>query len=100
MLTKRIKTNITLNGNNIEYKSNRDKDKNLSPKEYLDTIKLYLSNIIKNRKKQKIQLTRQINFTSSEDLKETPIVHTKSDNIKTMMGSEKNDNIEEILKSL
>ena len=51
MLTKRIKTNITLNGNNIEYKINRDKDKNLSPKEYLDTIKLYLSNIIKNRKK-------------------------------------------------
>ena len=42
----------------------------------------------------------QINFTSSEDLKETRIVHTKSDNIKNMMGSEKNDNIEEILKSL
>ena len=51
MFTKRIKTNITLNGNNIEYKSNRDKDKNLSPKEYLDTIKLYLSNIIKESQK-------------------------------------------------
>ena len=51
MLTKRIKTHITFNGNYIEYKSNRNKDKNLSPKEYLDTIKLYLSNIINNRKK-------------------------------------------------
>ena len=51
MLTKRIKTHITFNGNYIEYKSNRNKDKNLSPKEYLDMIKLYLSNIINNRKK-------------------------------------------------
>ena len=37
----------------------------------------------------------QISFTSSEDLKETRIVNTKSDNIKTMLGSEKNDSIEE-----
>ena len=38
--------------------------------------------------KWKIQLTMQINFISSKDSGETCPWHTKSDNIKIMMGSE------------
>ena len=38
--------------------------------------------------KWKIQLTMQINFISSNDSEETCPWHTKSDNIKIMMGSE------------
>ena len=36
--------------NYLEYKSKADKDKNLSPIEYLDMIRPYLSNIINNHK--------------------------------------------------
>ena len=38
----------------IEYESKGHKDKNLSPKEYLDLIRPYLSNIINNHKTPKI----------------------------------------------
>ena len=96
---KTIKTKSTLYGNYIKYESKRDKDKNLSPKEYFDAIKPYSSSIINNHKSQfgewKIQLTMKINFISPE---ETCTMHTKSDKIKVMMGSETNDNIEQRLK--
>ena len=63
-------------------------------------IKLYLSNIINNHKTQfgecKIQLTMEINFISPE---ETGTMHTRSDNIKIMMGSETNDIIERLRQS-
>ena len=89
---KPVKTKSILNDNYIEYESKRDKDKNLSPKPYS-------SSIINNHKSQfgewKIQLTMKINFISPE---ETCTMHTKSDKIKVMMGSETNDNIEQRLK--
>ena len=94
-----IKTNSSFNSNYIKYVSNRDKDKNLSPKEYLAMIKPYLSDIINEHKKWKIWLTMQIKFISSKDLRKTCIM-TKSDNIKIMMGSETNDIIEKLLESL
>ena len=40
---KPIKTKSALNNNYIEYESNGNKVKNLSPKEYLDIIRIYLS---------------------------------------------------------
>ena len=49
--------------NYIEYKSNGDKDKTLSIKDYLDEIKTYLSDIINDHKIQgewKIHLTMAI----------------------------------------
>ena len=94
----------------MEYESNGDKDKNLSPKNYLDTIRPYLSDIInyhktpKNLKvhssnevfdfetqygEWKIQLTMSINFISSKDSDETRNMHTKSNNTEIMMGSQK-----------
>ena len=42
----------------------------------------------------------RINFISSKDLRETCTMHTSSDNIKIMMGSEANDITEELCESL
>ena len=75
------------NSSYIQYESKGDKRKNLSIKEYLNTIKLYLSDIIDDHKthglaryhsgnktwveetfsKWEIQLTMSINFISSKD---------------------------------
>ena len=100
IITKPIKTNSAFNGNYIKYKSNGDEDKNLSQKAYLDMIKQYLSDIINNHKKWKIQLIMRISFISSKDLRETCTMQTKIDNIKIMMGSETYDIIEELFKFL
>ena len=45
-----IRTKSAFNGNYIEYEGKKDKDKNLSPKEYLDMIRPYLSNIVNDHK--------------------------------------------------
>ena len=79
-------------------------------------IRPYLSDIINDHKtpknlrvhssnetqfgEWKIQLTMSINFISSEDSDEIRNMHTKSDNIEIIMGSETNDIIEELLESL
>ena len=101
-----IRTKSAFNGNYIEYESKGAK--NLSPKEYLDMIRPYLSDIINNHKtpknlrvhssnevidyetqfgEWKIQLTMSINFISSKDSDETRNLHTKSNNIEVMMGN-------------
>ena len=90
-------------------------------KEYFNIIRPYLNNIIndhetpKNLKvhssnevfdyktqfgEWKIQLTMPINFISSKDSDETCNVHTKSNNIEIMMGSQTNYIIEELFESL
>ena len=48
-----IRTKSAFNGNYIRYESKRDKDKKLSPKEYLDMIKPCLSDIINDHKTPK-----------------------------------------------
>ena len=48
----------------------------------------------------KIQLTMSINFISSKDSDETCNMHTKSDIIEIIMGSETNNIIEELCESL
>ena len=96
---KPIKTNSSFKGNYIRYKSNRYKDKNFSPKKYLNMIKPYSSDITNDHKTQKVQLTMAINFISSKDLRKTCTM-TKSDNIKIMMGSETNDIIEKLFETL
>ena len=60
------------------------KKKNLSPKDYLNVIRPYLSDMINNHKTQserKIQLTMQINLIISKDFEETHAMHNKSHNI-------------------
>ena len=77
-----------------------DKDKNLSIREHLDMVDLilaYLRDIInyhKTKGEWKIHLAIAIEFISSKDFKETQIMHSKSDNIAIIMGSETNEIIE------
>ena len=98
---KPIKTKSAFDGNYIEYESKGGKDKNLSPKEYLDMIRPYLRDMIndhKTRREWKIQLTMRINFISLENSKETRTMYTKSLDIEIMMGSETDDIIEVLHK--
>ena len=117
---KPIITNGAFNNNYIQYESKGDKDKILTPSEYLDMIRPYLSDIINDHKTQgewrihsgntitehktqgewKIHLTMAINFISSEDSDETRTMHTKSRNVEIMMGSETDEIIKELFKSI
>ena len=88
----------------MEYESIGDKEKILSIKEYLNMIRLYLSEIINDHKNQgewKIQVTTiAINFFRSKDSEETLTMNTKSDNIETVMGNKTDEIIEELFESL
>ena len=108
---------ITTRGafNNKYIQSNADKGKNLSIKKYLNMIKPYLSDIINDHKTQgklrihsgnkiiehktqselKIELTVAINFISSKHFDETRTIHTKSNNVEIMTGSETDQIIDE-----
>ena len=67
-------------------------------------MKVYSCNKVINYKisgEWKIQLTMKINFVSSkDDFDETRTMHTKSDNVHILMGSEKDEIIEKLFKSL
>ena len=121
---KTIKTTNGFDNKNsyIEYESKGDKNKNLSPKKYLDMIRPYLSDIINDQKTHevwkvhsanktidykttlgewKIQLSMKVNFVSSkDDSDEIHKMHTKSHNVEIMMGSETDEIIEELFESL
>ena len=89
--------------NYIEYKSNGDKGKTLSIKDYLDDIKPYLSDIINDHKTQgewKIHLTMEINFFSFKDSEEICTMHSKSDNIEILIGNETDEVIKDLFDSL
>ena len=88
-ITNQSKTKSIFNGNYIEYQSKGEKDKNLSPKEYLDIISPYLSDMINDHKTQsewKIQLTVQMTFILHKDSEETRTMYTKSCNIDIFLG--------------
>ena len=53
----------------------------------------------KTHSEWKIQLTMGIDFISSKDSDETRTMHTKSNNVEIMMGSETDEVIEELFKS-
>ena len=99
---KAITVNTAFNNNYIQYESKEDKDKTIS--EYLDVIRPYLVDMINDHKNQsewKIQLTTAINFISSKpNSDETRIIHTKSNNIEIMIGSNTDEVIEDLLKAL
>ena len=63
--------------NYIEYESNRDRNKTLSVQEYPIETRTYMKYIIIDLKKSdtwKVQLTVAINFISSEDNDEEPVM--------------------------
>ena len=117
---QQIITDGAFNNNYIQYESKENKDKILTPNEYLDMIRLYLSDIINDHKTQgewkihsdntitehktqgewKIHLAMVINFISSKDSDETHTMHAKTNNVEIMMGSETNEIIEELFKSI
>ena len=65
-------------------------------------IRPYLSGTIDDYKTQggwKVHLTMAINFFSSKDSEETRTMYSKNDNIEVMMGSERDEIIEELFDS-
>ena len=88
-------------------------------RKYLDMIMPYLSDIINSHEthglvryhsydktyleetysKWKIQLTMTINFISFKDSDETRTMHTKSNNVEIMIGSETGEIIEDLFES-
>ena len=117
---KPIITNGAFNNNYIQYESKGNKDKILTPSEYLDMVRPYLSDMINDPKIQgecrihsgntitehktqgecKIHLTMAINFISSKDSDETRTMNTKSNNVEIMVGTETNEIIKELFKSI
>ena len=90
------------NNNYIQYGS--EGDKILTVEEYLALIELYLRELINDYKSKgewKIQVTAQINFISlKSDSDETRVMHTKNDNEEFMNGSDTDEIIKELFKSL
>ena len=102
-----IKSSNSFSTNYIKYNSNGDKDKTILFKEYLDKIKPYLSNMIDNSMTQgewKIQLIifllKILKCFCSKDSEETRTMHTKSDNIETMIENETEEIIGELFQYL
>ena len=107
---KPIIAKSAFDGSYIQYESKGDKGRNLSIKKYLNIIKPYIIDRINEHKTHglvryhscnkseleetssewKIQLTMAINFISSKDSDETRTMHTKSNNVEIMIGSETN----------
>ena len=77
--------------NYIEYKSNSDRNRTLSVEEYLHKIRPYLKDITNSLIKcdtLKIQLTAANNFISSTDNDEERVMHSKGDNMETIINDE------------
>ena len=90
------------NNNYLEYGS--DGNNSLSFTEYLDLIKPYLEDLInekKNKGEWKLQLTAKISFVSLKpNSDETCLMHTRNTAAEFMNGSETEEIIESLYKSL
>ena len=116
---KPIIAKSAFDGSYIQYESNGDKGKNLLIKKYLSIIKPYLIDIVNEHKthglvrhhsgnkswleetcsKWKIQLAMAINFISSKVSGVTRTMHTKSNKVQIMIGSETDEIIKDIFVS-
>ena len=89
----------TFDGSYVLYASNGDKDGLLYIFEYFQKIKPYLRDLIdfyNTKRDWKTQLSMQISFNSYTD-NNVEIMHSKSDNAKTMWGVDANDTIQELI---
>ena len=94
---KEIKS--AFDGSYMLYESRGDKDAKLALYEYFDKIKPHLKDMIDNYKAKgewKIQVSMAVIFISFTDANETRDMHTKSDNVTTMIGFETDDAINEL----
>ena len=89
-------------GNYVLYESRGDKDGKLALYEYFDKIKPYLKDMIddyKSKGEWKIQITMRIIFIFFIDKNETQVMHTKSDNVEIMNGTNTSDAINKLINS-
>ena len=88
--------------NYVLYESRGDKDGKLSLYEYFDNIKHHLKDMIdyyKSKGEWKIQITMRIIFFSFIDKNQTQLMHTKSDNVEIMNGTDTNGAINKLINS-
>ena len=87
--------------NNLEYKSNSDRNKTQLVAEYLEKIRPYLKDIINDLKNNwKIQLTITISFISSkDDNHKQHVINSKSDNIEFVISNKTDEIIEKLFFS-
>ena len=86
--------------NYIEYISEGDNNKNLSPEEYLEIIRPYLNDLINHHKASgecKIQLVILNRCISSKNYEETRDMYFASKNIEIFMGSNTDEVIDRLL---
>ena len=84
------------------YESRGDEDAKLALYEYFEKIKPYLKDVIddyKSKGEWKIQIIMGIIFVSFIDKNETEVMHTNSDNIEIMIGTDTSDTINELIDS-
>ena len=105
--------------NYIEYKSKGDRYENLSPKEYLDVIRPYLTDLINEHKptaelnntnnsnnekndraEWKIQLVMQNNFISDKDFEDTCTIYSASKPVEIFMGSDTENIIDTLFNTI
>ena len=89
-------------GNYVLYESRGDKDANLALYNYFDKIKPHLKDMIddyKSKGEWKIQITMRIIFVSFIDKNETQVMHTKSDNVEIMNGTDTSDAVNKLINS-
>ena len=87
-------------GSYMLYESRGDKDAKLALYEYFDKIKPYLKDMIddcKSKGEWKIQIKMRIIFISFIDKTETQVMHTKSDNVEIMNGTDTSDAINKLI---
>ena len=89
-------------GSYMSYESRGDKDAKLALYEYFDKSKPYLKDMIdyyKSKGEWKIQIAMRIIFISFIDKNENQVMHTKSDNVEIMNGTNTSDAINELVGS-
>ena len=92
----------TFDGNYVLYESRGDKDGKLALYKYFVKIKSHLKDMIdyyKSKGEWKIQITMRIIFISFIDKNETQVMHTKSDNVEIMNGTDTSDAINKLINS-
>ena len=89
--------------NYIEYISEGDNNKNLSPEEYLEIIRPYLNDLINHHKASgewKIQLVILNRCISSKNYEETRYMYSARNNIEIFMGSNTNEVIDRLFNTM
>ena len=94
---KEIKS--AFNGSYVLYESKGDKDAKLALWEYFNKIRPDTIDNHKAKGEWKTQLVMQIIFVSFIDANETQVMHTKSDNIEIMNGTDTSDAINDLIDS-